>query len=159
MRASLVNAERLAVKARGLDLGRWLRLGKGEERTGGRDKEKLLAAAYEAVLGAVYVDAGYEVARQLIDREFAGDLDGTTAAPGHSDYKTRLQELTQRLHRETPVYTLVTERGPDHEKEFVVSLSVGGRTFGEGVGRSKKLAEQHAAMQALAVLDPPPASR
>ena len=153
MRASLVNAERLAAKARGLELGRWLRLGKGEERTGGRDKEKLLAAAYEAVLGAIYLDAGYEAARQMVEREFASDVEHPIGLPGHGDYKTRLQERTQRLHHETPIYTLVEERGPDHETEFVVDLAVGGRVMGRGVGRSKKIAEQQAAMQALAALD------
>jgi ribonuclease-3 len=153
MRAGLVNAETLAGKARALDLGRWLRVGKGEERSGGRDKEKILAATYEAVLGAVYVDAGYEAARQVIAAQFEGDLGRDTGLPGQRDYKTRLQELTQRLYRETPLYTLVAERGPDHEKQFVVELSVGGEVRGRGAGRSKKLAEQAAAMEALGALD------
>jgi ribonuclease III len=159
MRASLVNAEELAGKARRTDLGRWLRLGKGEERSGGRDKEKILAAAYEALLGAVYLDAGYEAARQVVEAHFAGDLRRHVDAPGHRDYKTRLQELTQRLYRETPVYTLAGEHGPDHEKEFVVELAIGGRVLGRGVGRSKKLAEQAAAMEALAALDPSAVAR
>jgi ribonuclease-3 len=159
MRASLVNAERLAHKARLLDLGRWLRLGKGEERSGGRDKEKLLAAGYEALLGAVYLDGGYEAGRRVVHAHFAHDLHRDVATPGHRDYKTRLQELTQRLYRETPVYTLTQERGPDHEKEFVIELAVGGKVLGRGVGRSKKLAEQAAAMEALATLDPPAAPR
>lgn len=159
MRASLVNAEELAVKARQLDLGRWLLLGKGEERSGGREKEKILAAAYEAMLGAVYLDAGYEAARRVVEAHFADRLLRDPEAPGHRDYKTRLQELTQRLYREMPVYSLTGERGPDHEKEFVVELAVGGRVLGRGVGRSKKLAEQAAAMEALATLDPPPAAR
>jgi ribonuclease III len=159
MRASLVNAEALAAKARRVDLGRWLRLGKGEERSGGRDKEKILAAGYEALLGAVYLDAGYEAARQVVEAHFGADLQRHVDAPGHRDYKTRLQELTQRLYRETPVYTLTGEHGPDHEKEFVVELSVGGKALGRGVGRSKKLAEQAAAMEALAALDPSAAPR
>jgi ribonuclease-3 len=154
MRASLVNAEELAQKARAMDLGRWLSVGKGEERSGGRAKEKILAAAYEAVLGAVYLDAGWEPARQVVEAHFAPGLAREPQAPGHRDYKTRLQELTQRVHREMPVYTLVEERGPDHEKEFVVELAVGGRVLGRGVGRSKKLAEQAAAMEALAALEP-----
>lgn len=153
MRASLVNAEELAKKARRLELGRWLRLGKGEERSGGREKEKILAAAYEAVLGAIYLDAGYDAARRVIEAQFADDLNRELEIPGHRDYKTRLQELTQRVYRETPLYTLASERGPDHEKEFVVELTVGGRVLGRGAGRSKKLAEQAAAMEALAALD------
>jgi ribonuclease III len=159
MRASLVNAEELAQKARHLDLGRWLALGKGEERSGGREKEKILAAAYEALLGAVYLDGGYEAARRVVEAHFADHLVREPEGPGYRDYKTRLQELTQRLYREMPVYTLAGERGPDHEKEFVVELAVGGRVLGRGVGRSKKLAEQAAAMEALAALDPPPAAR
>ena len=157
MRASLVNAEELAQKARRADLGRWLELGKGEERSGGRDKEKILAAAYEAVLGAVYLDGGYEAARRVVEAHFEPDVGRDVAAPGHRDYKTRLQELTQRLYREIPVYTLQGEQGPDHDKEFTVELSVSGRVLGRGVGRSKKLAEQAAAMEALASLDPPAA--
>ncbi|HXJ34228.1 MAG TPA: ribonuclease III [Candidatus Eisenbacteria bacterium] len=153
MRASLVNAERLAQKARAIDLGHWLRLGKGEERSGGREKEKILAAGYEAVLGAVYVDGGYEAARRVVEAHFAAELPHDREPPGQRDYKTRLQELTQRLYREMPIYTLVDERGPDHEKEFVVELAVGGRVYGRGVGRSKKLAEQAAAMKALVSLD------
>jgi ribonuclease III len=159
MRASLVNAEELAQKARRVDLGRWLRLGKGEERSGGRDKEKILAAGYEALLGAVYLDAGYEAARRVVEAHFGGDLRRHVDVPGHRDYKTRLQELTQRLYHETPVYTLADEHGPDHEKEFVVELTIGGRMLGRGVGRSKKLAEQAAAMKALDALDPSSAAR
>jgi ribonuclease III len=159
MRASLVNAEQLAQKARLLDLGRWLRLGKGEERSGGRDKEKILAAAFEALLGAVYLDVGYDAALRVVEAHFGSDLQRHVEAPGHRDYKTRLQELTQRLYRETPVYTLTDERGPDHEKEFVVELAVGGRVLGRGTGRSKKLAEQAAAMEALAALDQSPTPR
>jgi len=152
LRAGLVNAGILADKARTLELGRWLRLGKGEEKSGGRDKESILAAAYEAVLGAVYADGGYEAARCVVERHFAGDLVSETAA-GQRDYKTRLQELTQRLFRATPVYTLVEESGPDHAKRFVSELSIAGRRYGRGVGHSKKAAEQAAAMTALAELE------
>jgi ribonuclease III len=151
LRAGLVNAETLAQKARGLDLGRWLRLGKGEEKSGGRDKESILAAVYEALLGAVYLDAGYEAARRLVETHFSADLTSEAAA-GLRDYKTRLQELTQRLFRATPVYQLVEESGPDHAKRFVSELSIAGQAYGRGVGHSKKTAEQAAAMEALDVL-------
>jgi ribonuclease-3 len=151
MRAALVNAEALAGKARALGLGRWLRLGRGEEKTGGRDKNKLLAAGYEALLGAIYLDAGYEVARAVVAAHFAGDIaDHPEAAL--RDYKTQLQELTQRLFRETPVYTLLEEHGPDHDKSFVFEIAIGGRSYGRGAGRTKKTAEQAAAMEALAAL-------
>jgi ribonuclease-3 len=152
MRAALVNAAVLARKARSLAIGRWLRLGRGEEKSGGREKESILAAAYEAVLGAVYLDAGYEAARRVVAVQFAADVAAQERAESR-DYKTRLQELTQRLYRETPVYTLVEESGPEHEKRFVSEIAIGGQRRGRGVGRSKKLAEQAAAMEALAALE------
>jgi ribonuclease III len=151
IRASLVNAEVLARRARGMDLGRWLRLGKGEEKSGGREKPSILAAAYEAVLGAVYLDGGYEAAFRVVQAHFAGDVSEHLRV-GLRDYKTQLQEITQRLFRETPAYTLVEESGPDHEKQFVSEIVIAGRTRGRGVGRSKKTAEQAAAMEALAAL-------
>jgi ribonuclease III len=150
-RAALVNERVLAAKAAAMNLGAELRLGKGEEKSGGRDKESILAAAYEAVLGAIYLDAGYEPARAVIEVQFGTEL-GEHATVGQRDYKTQLQELTQRLFRETPSYTLVEESGPDHEKRFVSEIAVGGRACGRGVGKSKKTAEQAAAMQALAAL-------
>jgi ribonuclease-3 len=151
MRAALVNAAALAARGRALGVGRWLRLGKGEERSGGREKESILASAYEAVLGAVYLDAGYEAARSVVAAQFAADVAEVTA--GQRDYKTRLQELTQRLYRETPVYALVSESGPDHDKQFVTEITIGGRPSGRGTGRTKKAAEQAAAMAALAALE------
>jgi len=151
IRASLVNSEVLARKARQLDLGRWLALGKGEERSGGRDKGSILASAYEAVLGAVYLDGGYDASRTVVATHFAADV-AEHHTVGLRDYKTQLQEVTQRLFHETPVYTLVEEAGPDHEKRFMSDLTVAGRRYGLGVGRSKKTAEQAAAMEALAAL-------
>jgi ribonuclease-3 len=151
IRASLVNAEVLARKARELGLGRWLRLGKGEEKSGGRDKLSILGAAFEAVLGAVYLDAGYEPARGVVERRFAVDV-AEHLTVGLRDYKTQLQEITQRLFGEPPCYLLVEESGPDHEKRFVSELTIDGRSLGRGVGRSKKIAEQAAAMEALAAL-------
>ncbi len=151
IRASLVNADVLARHARAHDLGRLLRLGKGEERSGGREKISILAAAYEAVLGAVYLDAGYEAARAVVERDFASDV-AEHLRVGLRDYKTRLQEVTQRLFRETPSYTVVEESGPDHEKRFVSEIAIAGQTRGRGEGRTKKAAEQEAAMQALARL-------
>jgi ribonuclease III len=151
MRASLVNAEVLARKARELDLGHWLRIGKGEERSGGREKPSILAAAYEAMLGAIYLDGGYECARAVVERHFATEA-VEHATLGQRDYKTQLQELTQRLFRATPSYALVEESGPEHRKRFVSEITVAGRTLGRGIGSSKKAAEQEAAMRALAAL-------
>jgi ribonuclease-3 len=151
MRASLVNAEVLGRKAQELDLGRWLQLGRGEEKSGGRDKVSILAAVYEALLGAVYLDGGYEAARRVVAGHFGADV-LAHASVGLHDYKTSLQEMTQRLFRETPVYALVEERGPDHDKHFVSELTIGGRVWGRGAGRTKKAAEQGAAMEALTAL-------
>ena len=148
IRASLVNADVLARHARAHDLGGLLRLGKGEERSGGRDKVSILAAAYEAVLGAIYLDAGYEAARAVVERDFANDV-AEHLRVGLRDYKTRLQEVTQRLFHETPSYTVVEESGPDHHKRFVSEIAIAGETRGRGEGRTKKAAEQEAAMQAL----------
>lgn len=156
IRASLVNAEVLARKARQLELGRWLRLGRGEEKSRGREKLSILAAGYEALLGAVYLDAGYEAARTVVAAHFADDV-GEHLRVGLRDYKTELQEVTQRRFRATPVYTLIEESGPDHDKQFVSEIVIDGRRCGRGVGRSKKIAEQAAAMEALAALARDPA--
>ncbi len=151
LRASLVNARVLAQKARALGLGDALRLGKGEEKSGGRDKESILAAGYEALIGAVYLDRGFVAARRVVARQFAADI-ASRAHTAVEDCKTRLQEVTQKQFKATPTYTLVMETGPDHAKLFVSQISVGGRPLGRGEGKSKKSAEQAAAMEALRTL-------
>jgi ribonuclease-3 len=148
VRASLVNEAVLARKAAELGLGAHLLVGRGEERTGGRRKPSILAGAYEAVLGAVYLDGGYEAARQVVLSHFHRAIDDH-ATVGLQDYKTRLQEITQSRFKEVPTYRLVRETGPDHDKRFVSQILVAGKVYGRGVGRSKKIAEQAAAMQAL----------
>jgi len=147
MRASLVNATVLAEKAAALRLGESLRMGKGEERSGGRTKQSILAGVFEALLGAIYWDGGYEPARRIVERYFASDIQ--EGALGQRDYKTRLQEISQMLFHEPPVYKLVAEAGPDHEKRFVTEIFVGGKLLGRGEGKSKKQAEQEAAKRAL----------
>jgi ribonuclease-3 len=151
LRASLVNAHVLANKARALALGQALRLGRGEEKSGGRDKESILAAAFEALIGAVYLDRGFAAARRVVARQFADDL-RTRASGAVEDCKTRLQEITQRIFKATPTYTLVRETGPDHAKLFVSQISIGDRPLGRGEGKSKKSAEQAAALEALQAL-------
>jgi ribonuclease-3 len=150
MRAGLVNSAALAEKANGLKLGSLLFLGKGEERSGGRGKASILAGAFEALLGAVYQDGGYEPARRLVERFFATDVQ--VKQLGQQDYKTRLQEISQMLFREPPVYRIISESGPDHEKRFVTEIAVGGKVLGKGEGKSKKQSEQEAAMKALTQL-------
>ncbi|MGE0826733.1 MAG: ribonuclease III [Candidatus Binatia bacterium] len=151
MRAALVNARVLAEKAATLSLGSWLRLGSGEERSGGREKPSILAAAYEAVLGAVYLDGGFIPVRQLVATHFAENLE-EASQPLMFDCKTRLQEITQKLFRETPVYTVVAARGPDHQKMFISQVSIAGKLYGRGEGQNKKSADQAAALQAIELL-------
>ncbi|HEY7318293.1 MAG TPA: ribonuclease III [Candidatus Binatia bacterium] len=147
MRAALVNSTVLSEKAVRLDLGSLLRLGKGEERSGGRDKPSILAGAFEALLGAVYRDGGYEVARRLVERYFAADVKEKKL--GQQDYKTRLQEISQKLFHAPPSYRLVSESGPDHDKCFVTEIVLGGQLLGKGEGKTKKQSEQEAAKQGL----------
>ena len=150
MRAGLVNSSVLAEKAALLKLGAVLRIGKGEERSGGRTKPSILAGAFEALLGGVYHEGGYEAAHAVVERYFAADV--TTKTLGQHDYKTRLQEISQMLFHAPPSYRVVSETGPDHEKFFVTEIAVGGKVLGKGEGRSKKQSEQEAAKKALNAL-------
>lgn len=147
MRAGLVNSSVLAQKGATLKLGPLLRIGKGEERSGGRSKNSILAGAFEALLGGVYWDGGYEAARRVVERYFAPDIKEKRL--GQQDFKTRLQEISQMLFHAPPVYRLVSESGPDHEKRFLTEIDVGGKILGKGEGRSKKQSEQEAAKLAL----------
>lgn len=151
MRAGLVNEKTLAALARRLRLGAFLRMGKGEMLTGGRDKTSLLADALEALLGAVYLDGGFEAARSLVERLFFSDRLGQVFS-AEEDYKTLLQEWCQGTMKSTPIYRLVGEEGPDHQKTFFVELSLGERVLSRGKGNSKKEAEQKAAQKALSLL-------
>jgi ribonuclease-3 len=151
-RAALVNAKVLAEKAAALGLGDELYLGKGEEKSGGRAKLSILAAVYEAIVGAVYLDGGFEAARHLVESHFEKELRTQTGdSPG--DHKSKLQEVAQRLFRQTPTYTLVDASGPDHDRAFVAEIRIGGRLYGRGHGKSKKQAQQQAALQALADIE------
>jgi ribonuclease III len=150
MRAALVNAAVLAEKAAALNFGPVLRIGKGEEWSGGRTKPSILAGAFEAVLGGVYKDGGYDAARAVVERFFGADV--TAKKLGQHDYKTRLQEISQMLYRTPPAYRIVAATGPDHEKHFVTEIAVGGKVLAVGEGRSKKQSEQEAAKRALSEL-------
>jgi ribonuclease-3 len=150
MRASIVSAKGLATAAARLDLGRWIRLGRGEARSGGGKKANILADTYEAVVAAVFLDSGYEAARKLLEATFAQEI--AAADPTGDDWKTELQELTQARYHCTPSYSLVSTSGPDHAKHFEVAIRVAGETIGNGSGASRKSAEQMAAREAVAVL-------
>jgi ribonuclease-3 len=152
IRAALVDEPGLARLARQLDLGPLLRLGRGEELTGGREKASLLADALEAVVAVVYLGGGLAPVLDLLDRMLAEAFERAASGTLDRDYKTQLQELSQSRMRAAPRYRVVSERGPDHEKTFEVELEVRGEALGRGEGRSKKDAEQAAARVALEVL-------
>jgi ribonuclease-3 len=154
-RASLVDEESLAKLAIGLDLGRYLRLGRGEEKSGGRGKRSILADAYEALVAAVYLDGGSEAVRTMLEAHFAPRMERHARGLTSRDFKTELQELTQSLRGATPRYVLKDSSGPDHDRLFTVEVVVGGERFGEGSGRSKKEAEQAAARKGLDRLKSP----
>jgi ribonuclease III len=147
LRASLVSREVLAAVARDVGVGDFLRLGRGEETSDGRNKDSILADAMEALIAAVYLDGGVGAAREVILRHWERRVAARSVAPGGKDYKTRLQEVLARAHLE-PVYRVRGE-GPDHDRVFTATVEVGGAHRGEGRGRSKKGAEQEAARVAL----------
>ena len=144
LRAAVVNMRALAGVARGLRLGAYVRLGKGEEGTGGRDKSSILADTLEAVLGAVYIDCGLAEADALVHRLFDPVIARSARLGAGLDWKTSLQELTAAEMLGVPEYH-VDESGPDHQKSFHASVRIGGQDYGQGEGRSKKEAEQQAA--------------
>ena len=151
-RSALVRRETLSDTARGLGLGACLRLGKGEEASGGRDKPKNLADVFETIIGAVYVDQGYDAARTLILRLLGPRIESARAHGTAPNCKALLQEYLQAHDQPLPRYRTVEAAGPDHDREFTVEVSVHGSPLATGVGRSKKTAEATAACTALAQL-------
>jgi len=151
VRASVVNAGVLAELAAELCLGTALLLGKGEDQSGGREKPSILADAMEAVIGAVYLDRGWDGAWGLVMRLLGERIAEAAAGPGGQDFKTRLQELAARRFDELPRYH-VADDGPDHAKRFFATVYVAGEPHGAGEGRSKKQAEQAAAREAWQTL-------
>ncbi len=147
LRKSVVNASALAETAKGLDIGSYLMLGRGEDAAGGRSKPSILSDAFEAVLGAIYVDAGSEAAYAFVERVIGANLLHAVLELDRLDYKTMLQEIAVRQFDAAPVYIL-SEDGPDHAKLFSATALIAGQIHGQGQGRSKKLAEQAAAAQA-----------
>ena len=152
VKARLVSRHSLAQAAQRLQLGKWLRLGRGEERTKGREKNSLLANALEAVIAAIYLDGGMEASRSFTLRILQPELEGFKAAktgPLDWDYKSRLQEWSHKHYEAAPTYRTIHESGPDHQKAFEVEVLVKGRVLGTGSGSTRKDAEQQAARQAL----------
>lgn len=149
IRAAVVSEPSLAAVAREIGLGDFLLVGRGEEQTGGRDKDSLLADSLEALVASLYLDGGIEQAGSFITRFFKDRLDRVQTAGGTADHKTELQELCQERLKTLPEYRVASESGPDHRKEFTVELSIRGEVYGRGIGRNKKEAEQRAAKEAL----------
>ena len=149
MRASMVCEPALAFCARDLELGKFIRLGKGEENTGGRERDSIISDVMEAVTGAIYLDGGMEPARQFINRFILSDLENKRL---FYDSKSNLQEVIQGKLKKEFWYELLEESGPEHNKVFKVSVHMEDEILGEGAGKTKKAAEQQAAYKALLLL-------
>ncbi len=149
LRAAMVNKSRLAKIAREIDLGSYLLLGKGEELTGGRQKNSILAATLEALLAAIYLDGGFKKVFAVIATLFLPHLEATAVGQDYQDFKTQLQELAQEIFKAIPRYQLAKQLGPDHNKIFGVKVFIQEKVVGLGAGKSKKEAEQRAAQKSL----------
>lgn len=154
-RALIVCEKSLAAVALRLGIGNYLNMGKGEEHSGGRNRESILADAVEAVVGAIYLDGGYEEAYRFVSREFRGTVEDALAGKLFTDYKTQVQEVLQKRGRKTTItYQMDREEGPDHDKTFYVHLVCNGKRLGSGCGKSKKEAEQDAAKATFSMISP-----
>lgn len=151
VRSAAVKTGSLAAIAREIGLGRFVKLGRGEDASGGQDKDSILADTLEAVIGAVYLDRGFATAYELVQRLFAERLADLAELEAALDYKTSLQELSAAQYEQLPQY-VVEDEGPDHEKLFTAEVHIDGRVIGRGEGRSKKQAEQRAAREAFQAL-------
>jgi ribonuclease-3 len=149
LRSALVCEEALAEFARRLDLGRYLRLGRGEDASGGRERSAILCNAFEALVGAVYLDQGFVVAEDFVLRQIGSEADAVLSQHTVIDTKSRFQEHAQRVWQTTPQYRTVAESGPDHAKQFIVQVLVGEEVWGVGEGASKSTAARRAAQAAL----------
>jgi ribonuclease III len=153
LRSRLVREESLAERAEELALGPCLLLGKGEDRSGGRDKASLLADAFEAVIAAIYIDGGYQAAYDAVLKAFGDLTTSINSVSQTGDHKTRLQEIAQARWEERPKYTIVEVDGPPHARTYTAVVSVDGKELGTGSGCSKKAAQQDAARAALGELN------
>jgi ribonuclease-3 len=153
IRAAVVRTESLAQESRELGLGNYLKMSKGEEDSGGRDKDYLLANTFEAVLGAIYEDQGISVCSEYISRTLLKKVDGIVENSLYIDPKTHAQEIIQAQFKVTPIYEVVKEEGPDHDKKFTVVLKINRKKVAQGVGSSKQRAEEEAAKAAIEKLN------
>jgi ribonuclease-3 len=153
IRAALVRTESLAEESRNLGLGKFLKMSKGEEDSGGRDKDYLLANTFEAVLGAIYENLGIEVCEEYIARTLLKKVDTIVENNLYIDPKTQAQEIIQAQFKVTPLYEVVKEEGPDHDKKFTVALEINNKRIATGIGSSKQKAEEEAAKETIKLLN------
>jgi ribonuclease-3 len=148
-RSSLVRTESIGLAAEKLGFNEYLRLSRGEKRGTDRARQQILANCFEAVIGAIYLDKGYEVSKQFIEENIISTFDQILSSGSWMDPKSRLQEIAQSVDSATPQYKVLNEEGPDHEKIFTIGVFVDGQLKGQGVGPSKQHAQQQAAEKAL----------
>ncbi len=148
-RAAVVRTESLADEAQKLDLGAFIRMSKGEEATGGRSRQYILADMFESLIGAIYLDQGFAVAKNFIVAHLYYKIKDIVDSRSDIDPKSKLQELAQERFKETPFYKVVKEDGPDHDKVFTVVVVIGVKEYEQGSGKSKQIAEQDAAAKTL----------
>ena len=153
LRAALVQESHLAIIAQDINLGNILLLGKGEENSGGRHKPSILSCAYEAIIGAVFIDSSYDHSQEIIYNQFAYRIEDVQNAIDKSDAKSKLQEITQQEFNQAPTYVLDKSEGPDHDKTFTISVHFRGSILATATAKSKKAAEQKAAEMAIANID------
>lgn len=151
-RAAIVRTDSLAIESRELGYGEFLKMSKGEEATGGRDKDYLLANTFEAMLGAMYLDLGYDFAKAFVTKTLVPKIETIVKERLDIDAKTKFQELAQSIFKVTPTYRVLSEEGPDHNKIFRVAVLVDEKEYGVGEGPSKQKAEEQAAIEALNTL-------
>ncbi len=148
-RSSLVKTTTLAKVAQELNLGQKLYMSKGEESTGGRNNPSLLADTTEAIIGAIYLDQGYEATKKFLEKNLFNKFDQIKKLKLYQDSKSLLQEIVQSKNFDAPLYKVIKEKGPDHDKQFTVEVLVNSKSVGTGAGKSKQLAQQAAAQEAL----------
>ena len=148
-RAATVRTDSLAETSKRMNVGAFLLMSKGEEATGGRDKNYLLANAFESILGAIYIDQDYDACKEFVNKWLLPKIDKIVKLRLDIDAKTKFQEISQSLLKMTPEYKLITQVGPDHEKTFTMGAYVGDTLYGKGKGKSKQRAEEEAAKEGL----------
>ncbi len=154
LRAHIVKTKSLAEAAKILNLGKYLKLSKGEEMSGGRENPQLLANTYEAILGAVYMELGLDKAANVVEKTLLSIFEKELKSGPPKDAKSNLQEIVQEKFKESPHYKIISTRGPDHAKEFTVAVYINRQEYGKGTGFSKQEAEEQSAQEALKNLKP-----